>query len=235
MTSLLDASGVDAWTRIETSLNARGYATLKNLLTSDECAALSALYPRDNLFRSRIVMARHGFGRGEYKYFAYPLPDVLAALRAELYARLAPVANRWNQMMGVALAYPAQLPEFLARCHEAGQTRPTALMLKYGAGDYNCLHQDVYGEHVFPLRVAILLSEPERDFSGGQFVMTEKIASQQNAHVIPLGRGDAVIFTVNQRPIFARGAARKAAMRHGVSQILRGERYTAGLIFHDAA
>lgn len=220
---------------IERSLDAHGYAVLPELLNAENCAALAALYPQEGHFRSRIVMARHGFGRGEYQYFAYPLPPLLARLRSALYPLLAPVANRWNRQLGIEVRYPADLDAFLARCHQAGQLRPTPLLLEYGAGDYNCLHQDLYGEHVFPLQVAILLSSPGRDFVGGEFVMTENTSSQQRAEVVPLRQGDAVVFTVNQRPVPGkRGGTRTAAMRHGVSRIHSGKRHTVGLIFHDA-
>ena len=239
MTSLLSAEYraatlPDAWARVEKQLTEDGYAVLKDLITQNECAALASMYHRDQHFRSRIVMARHGFGVGEYKYFAYPLPALLAQLRSRLYASLAPIANRWNRSMNIPIEYPAQIGEFLDRCHEAGQLRPTPLMLKYVEGDYNCLHQDLYGEHVFPLQVAILLARPDVDFAGGEFVMTENRSSQQRAHVVPLQQGDGVIFTVNTRPIQSKRAVTKSAMRHGVSKIRRGNRYTVGLIFHDA-
>src|ERR1700741_3507619 len=191
------AARVDAldWAQIETDLDAQGCAVLKQLLTSDECRALAALYPDDAHFRSRMVMGRHGFGRGEYKYFAYPLPDLMAQLRPALYARLQGIANRWNEAMGIALQYPVQHAVFLKRCHDAGQARPTPLLLQYEAGDYNCLHQDLYGEHVFPLQVAILLSAPGEDFEGGEFVLTEQRPRMQSrAAVVPLAKGDAVVF-----------------------------------------
>jgi hypothetical protein len=180
-------------------------------------------------------MGRHGFGRGEYKYFAYPLPPLLEELRHALYPKLVPLANRWNEQLGIGISYPDALASFLERCHGAGQTRPTPLILQYGEGDYNCLHQDLYGEHVFPLQVAILLSQPGEDFSGGEFVMTEGRPGYQHADVVPLSQGDAVVFTVNQRPaVGKRGAVRRVAMRHGVSRVRSGHRYTVGLIFHDA-
>ena len=200
----------------------------------EQCDALAALYPNEKGYRTRIVMARHGFGRGEYKYFAYPLPPLLEQLRHALYRRLAPIANRWNLQLGIDVQYPDDLAAFLQRCHQAGQTRPTPLILQYGEGDYNCLHQDLYGEHVFPLQVAILLSEPGKDFAGGEFVMTERSTKGQRADVVLLRKGDAVAFTVNQRPAMGRGGARKVSMRHGVSRILSGKRHTVGLIFHDA-
>lgn len=222
------------WAGIGQSLDVRGNAVLPGLLTAAQCDALAALYPREEGYRSRIVMARHGFGRGEYKYFAYPLPPLLEQLRHALYRRLAPIANRWNRQLGIALRYPGELAAFLRRCHAAGQTRPTPLILQYGEGDYNCLHQDLYGEHVFPLQVTILLSEPGRDFAGGEFVMTERSTRGQRAEVVSLRQGDAVVFTVNQRPTTGTRGFRRVAMRHGVSRIRRGQRHTVGLIFHDA-
>lgn len=215
-------------------LDTSGNAVLPGLLTPAQCTELTALYPQAARFRSRIVMARHGFGQGEYQYFAYPLPDLLQSLRATLYAQLAPIANRWNAQMRLSTRYPATLAPFLARCHAAGQTRPTPLLLKYGEGDYNCLHQDLYGEHVFPLQVAILLSRPQEDFTGGEFVMTEHGATATRAEVVPLQQGDAVVFAVNQRPVPGSRGMRRVALRHGVSRLLSGQRYTAGLIFHDA-
>lgn len=222
------------WTGIGQSLDAHGNAVLPGLLTPAQCAALVAMYPQDRRFRSRIVMARHGFGLGEYKYFAYPLPDLVARLRASLYLRLAPIANRWNRQMGIDVRYPDVLQDFLDRCHAAGQTRPTPLILAYRGGDYNCLHQDLYGEHVFPLQVAILLAQPGKDFTGGEFVMTETGAREQRADVVPLRLGDGVVFTVNQRPAQGKRGMRKVAMRHGVSRVHSGRRHTVGLIFHDA-
>ncbi len=223
------------WEDVATSLDAHGNAVLPGLLTPEQCAGLAALYARDDIFRSRIVMARHGFGRGEYKYFAYPLSPLLDRLRHALYPPLAVIANRWNRQMRVDVQYPDALNAFLDQCHRAGQTRPTPLMLQYGEGDYNCLHQDLYGAHVFPLQVAILLSEPGRDFTGGEFVMTESAGHSQRAEVVPLRQGDAVVFTVNERAAPGlRGGTRKAAMRHGVSVIRSGRRHTVGLIFHDA-
>lgn len=223
------------WEAIARALDARGNARLPGLLDPAQCAALAAGYASPDGYRSRIVMARHGFGRGEYKYFSYPLPPLLQALRQALYPRLAPIANRWNQLLGDPQRFPATHDAFLAQCHAAGQKRPTPLILQYGAGDYNCLHQDLYGERVFPLQVAILLSRPGRDFSGGEFVMTETASSGQRAEVIALDQGDALLFTVNHRPAPGkRGGTRKVAMRHGVSRVLGGSRHTVGLIFHDA-
>ena len=223
------------WTQVDGELDTQGCAVLNNLLTLDECAALAALYPDDARFRSRIVMGRHGFGSGEYKYFSYPLPDLIAELRPALYARLCPVANRWNQAMGIDIRYPETHEAFLKRCHEAGQTRPTPLLLQYGAGDYNCLHQDLYGEHVFPIQVAILLSEPGDDFTGGEFVLTEQRPRMQSrAEVVPLARGDGVAFAVHHRPVQGTRGVYRVNMRHGVSRIRSGYRYTVGVIFHDA-
>ncbi|SDB91682.1 2OG-Fe(II) oxygenase [Paraburkholderia lycopersici] len=223
------------WAEIERSLDAHGNVVLPRVLRPEQCAHLAALYARDDCFRSRIVMARHNFGRGEYKYFAYPLPPLLHRLRHALYPHLAPIANRWNRQLGIDVQYPDELDVFLDHCHRAGQTRPTPLILQYGPGDYNCLHQDLYGEHVFPLQVAMLLSRPGADFEGGEFVMTESASNGQHAEVIPLEQGDAVLFAVNQRPATSkRGGTRKVAMRHGVSVLRSGMRHTVGLIFHDS-
>ena len=228
---------VDAldWTRITGDLDAAGCAILKGLLSPDECAAMAALYPDERNFRSRVVMGRHGFGRGEYKYFSYPLPDLIAQLRPVLYLRLVGVANRWNETMGIDIRYPESHDAFLKRCHDAGQVRPTPLLLQYGEGDYNCLHQDLYGEHVFPLQVAILLSEPERDFSGGEFVLTEQRPRMQSRpEVVPLRQGDAVAFAVHHRPVQGTRGPYRVSLRHGVSRIRSGHRHTLGVIFHDA-
>jgi len=223
------------WSAIAAALDAHGCATTGVLLTREEAAALAATYDSDALFRSRIVMARHGFGRGEYKYFAYPLPDLVAALRTSLYPPLAAIANRWNEAMGIALRYPHEHDAFLARCRKAGQSRPTPLLLRYGEGDYNCLHQDVYGEHVFPLQVAFLLSEPGVDFTGGEFVLTEQRPRMQSrAEVVALRQGEGVIFPVRQRPVQGTRGIYRVTMRHGVSRLRGGHRYTAGIIFHDA-
>jgi hypothetical protein len=223
------------WGLAAQDLDAAGNAVLEGLLSPDECRSLAALYPEDDIFRSRVVMARHGFGRGEYKYFAYPLPAIIADLRTALYPRLAPIANRWNEALGLGGRYPAAHPEFIARCHEAGQRKPTPLLLQYQAGDFNCLHQDVYGEHVFPLQVAILLSRPGRDFTGGEFVMTEQRPRMQSrAEVVPLGQGDAVVFTVRNRPVQGTRGVYRVNLRHGVSRIRSGHRHTLGIIFHDA-
>jgi len=223
------------WQEIATELNEHGCAVLPGLLQADECEALIARYARDELYRSRVVMARHGFGRGEYKYYSYPLPDAIGALRAAFYAHLAPQANRWNEAMGIGVRYPAAHEDFIARCHAAGQLRPTPLILKYETGDYNCLHQDLYGEHVFPIQMAILLSAPGRDFSGGEFVITEQRPRMQSrAEVAPLLQGDALLFAVNERPVAGTRGYYRVKMRHGVSRLRSGHRYTAGVIFHDA-
>jgi hypothetical protein len=224
------------WTGVAADLDAHGCATLERLVTPDECAALAMLYPIDERFRSRVVMARHGFGRGEYKYFGYPLPDLVAALRAALYPRLVPTANRWNEALRIDVRYPADHAEYLRRCHEAGQDRPTPLLLKYGTGDYNCLHQDLYGKHVFPLQVTILLSHPGRDFDGGEFVLTEQRPRMQSRpEVVPLRCGDAAVFAVHHRPVQGTRGVYRVNLRHGVSRVRSGHRYTAGIIFHDAA
>jgi uncharacterized protein len=223
------------WRGIESGLDAYGCAVAPKLLSREACRELQALYPDDSCFRSRIVMAAHGFGRGEYKYFADPLPELIVALRRGFYRRLAPVADRWNEMMGVAVRYPAEHEAFRARCHGAGQTRPTPLLLRYRPGDYNCLHQDVYGEHLFPLQVAILLSEPGHDFTGGEFVLTEQRPRMQSrAEVVSLAQGDGVIFAVRERPVEGTRGAYRVNLRHGVSRIRSGERFTLGVIFHDA-
>ena len=223
------------WPDIATRLDGNGWAVLPRLLSPDECGSLAGLYGEDGIFRSHIIMARHGFGRGEYKYFSYPLPDSIAALRAALYPQLAPIANRWNESMGIDVRYPAEHGDFIKRCHKAGQTRPTPLLLQYNAGDYNCLHQDLYGEHVFPLQVAILLSEPERDFTGGEFVLTEQRPRMQSrAAVVPLKQGDAVVFAVHHRPVQGTRGTYRVNLRHGVSQLRSGHRHTVGIIFHDA-
>jgi uncharacterized protein len=231
------AARVDAldWPQITGELDTQGCALLKGLLTPDQCRAVAALYPDDANFRSRIVMGRHGFGRGEYKYFSYPLPDLIAQLRPTLYAHLPGVANRWNEAMGIDIRYPAEHAAFLKRCHEAGQARPTPLLLQYEAGDFNCLHQDLYGEHVFPLQVAILLSEPGRDFTGGEFVLTEQRPRMQSrAEVVPLAQGDAVAFAVHHRPVQGTRGTYRVNLRHGVSRVRSGQRHTLGVIFHDA-
>lgn len=227
-------SGID-WPQISRELDDSGAAMLPGLLGVDECQALVALYSDNARFRSRVVMARHGFGRGEYKYFSYPLPDVIQDLRTQLYPCLAPIANRWNEAMDIAVRYPDAHEEYLERCHAAGQWRPTPLLLQYGAGDYNCLHQDLYGEHVFPLQVVILLSQPGEDFSGGEFVLTEQRPRMQSRpEVVPLRQGDAVVFAVHHRPVRGSRGVYRVNMRHGVSRIRSGHRHTVGIIFHDA-
>ena len=228
---------VDAidWTEVAAHLDGHGWATIERILVADECRAIAGLYDDDSAFRSRIVMARHGFGRGEYKYFRYPLPDVIADLRAALYRHLAPIANRWNESMRIDVRYPHQHAEFLERCHEAGQTRPTPLLLRYGAGDFNALHQDLYGEHVFPLQAAFLLSEPEKDFTGGELVLTEQRPRMQSrATVVPLRRGDGILFAVHHRPVQGTRGTYRVHLRHGVSEVRSGRRHTLGVIFHDA-
>jgi len=223
------------WKRIASDLDAHGCAVLKGVLESRECAALARTYPSNELFRSRIVMSQHGFGRGEYKYFACPLPQIVAQLRAALYPPLAGIANRWNRLMRLPVRYPPQHASFLARCHRAGQTRPTPLLLQYGPGDYNCLHQDLYGEHVFPLQGTFLLSGPGRDFSGGEFVLTEQRPRMQSrAEVVRLDQGDGVLFAVNRRPVQGARSIYRVTMRHGVSRLHAGHRHTLGIIFHDA-
>jgi uncharacterized protein len=224
------------WSQMAADLDAQGWAVLSGLLTPEQCKGVAALYDDSARFRSRVVMARHGFGKGEYQYFAYPLPGIVAGLRGALYPHLAPQANRWNAAMGIDVRYPAAHADFLARCHDAGQTRPTPLLLRYGEGDYNCLHQDLYGEHVFPLQVAILLSRPGDDFTGGEFVLTEQRPRMQSRPaVVPLRQGDAVVFAVHHRPVQGTRGVYRVVLRHGVSQLRSGHRRTLGIIFHDAA
>ena len=228
-------SAID-WAQVGSALDAQGSAIIEKLLSAEECDALAALYPDEARFRSRVVMARHGFGRGEYKYFRYPLPEPIARLRTALYPPLAAVANRWNAALGTDARFPDEHAAFIRRCHRAGQRRPTPLLLRYGAEDYNCLHQDLYGEHVFPLQLTILLSEPGRDFTGGEFVLTEQRPRMQSrAHVVPLRKGDAVVFAVHHRPLKGTRGVYRVNMRHGVSRVRSGHRHTAGIIFHDAA
>jgi len=224
------------WAGIAAHLDAHGWARLETLLSGEECAAIAALYDDERRFRSHVRMERHGFGRGEYKYFAYPLPERVADLRRAVYQELRPIANGWNEAMGKSVRYPAAHAEYLEACHAAGQARPTPLLLRYGAGDYNCLHQDLYGTHVFPLQLAVLLSDPQRDFAGGEFVLTEQRPRMQSrAEVVPLGRGDAVIFAVHHRPAQGRRGAYRVNLRHGVSRVRSGRRHALGVIFHDAA
>ncbi|MEW7854855.1 2OG-Fe(II) oxygenase [Pseudomonas chlororaphis] len=223
------------WASIEQQLDQDGSAVIDNLLSADQCHELSGLYPHSELFRSRVVMARHGFGRGEYQYFAYPLPQRVAELRGQLYPRLVPLANRWNQLMNIPVQYPPRHEDFLQRCHAAGQQRPTPLLLQYGPQDYNCLHQDVYGDNVFPLQVAILLSQPGSDFSGGEFVITEQRPRMQSRpQVIGLKQGDALIFAVHHRPVPGVRGHYRVTLRHGVSRLHSGRRHTLGVTFHDA-
>jgi hypothetical protein len=230
-----DLPAID-WPRVERDLDAEGWAIHPRLLAPAECTALAALYADPSHFRSRVVMAQHGFGRGEYQYFAYPLPPLVAELRAALYPRLAPIANRWNDTLRIDVAFPDDHDAFLERCHAAGQLRPTPLLLAYGEGDENCLHQDLYGEHVFPLQVAVLLSEPGRDFTGGELVITEQRPRMQSrVSVLPLRQGDAVVFAVSHRPVQGTRGPYRVVLRHGVSRVRSGRRHTAGIIFHDAA
>ena len=224
------------WAHVASELEESGRALIEQVLRPPECDALAALYPRQDCVRSRVVMARHGFGQGEYRYFSYPLPDLIAALRTTLYPRLVPVANRWAERMGIDARYPDDHAAYIERCHKAGQTKPTPLLLRYGADDYNCLHQDLYGDQIFPMQAVFLLSAPEADFTGGEFVLTEQRPRMQSrVEVVPLRKGDAVIFAVNQRPRRGTRGYYRVTMRHGVSRLRAGERYTAGVIFHDAA
>lgn len=224
------------WDRLGQEIGQRGWFTTGPFLTAKECIALIASYDDDSLFRSRVVMARHGFGQGEYRYFAYPLPPLIEQLRTDLYERLAPLANHWREVLGVAEAFPASHERYLARCHAAGQARPTPLLLRYGPGDYNCLHQDLYGELSFPLQVAFLLSRPSHDFTGGELVLTEQRPRMQSrVQVVPLAAGEAVIFAVNHRPVQGARGTYRVAMRHGVSMVRTGSRHTLGIIMHDAS
>ena len=224
------------WERVGADLDAFGCALIPGLLAPADCMAAASLYERPALFRSRVLMQQHGFGRGEYQYFAYPLPEPLGALRTALYAPLAGIANRWHAALGLEVRFPADHADYLARCHAAGQVKPTPLLLRYREGDYNCLHQDLYGELVFPLQVAVLLSAPGLDFEGGEFVLTEQRPRMQSrAEVVPLAQGDAVVFPVNHRPVQGTRGVYRVAMRHGVSRLRNGTRHTLGIIFHDAA
>jgi hypothetical protein len=223
------------WQQIEKDLDSQGNAVLEGLLSPEQCHAIAGLYSNDDLFRSRVVMGRHGFGRGEYKYFNYPLPDLLERLRTGVYPHLVGVANRWNESMGIDTRYPEAHADFIERCHKAGQNRPTPLLLQYGVDDYNCLHQDLYGEHVFPIQLAILLSEPNTDFTGGEFVMTEQRPRMQTRPmIVPLRKGDGVLFAVHNRPVQGTRGVYRVNLRHGVSRIQSGHRHTVGIIFHDA-
>jgi len=223
------------WERIVHDLDVQGNAIIERLITSAECDKLAQLYPKDRIFRSRVLMAQHGFGRGEYKYFSYPLPDMVNDLRTAIYPRLVPIANRWNSAMGIDVLYPEKHADFITRCHNAGQLKPTPLLLQYGPDDYNCLHQDLYGEHIFPLQVTILLSEPGHDFTGGEFVLTEQRPRMQSRpEVVPLRQGDALIFAVHHRPVQGTRGSYRVNLRHGVSRVRSGVRHTVGIIFHDA-
>ena len=223
------------WAQVEADLNAHGCAVIPGLLDAAQCQALAASYADSGRFRSRVVMERHGFGKGEYQYFSYPLPELVAALRTSVYGPLADIANRWHAALDIDTRFPSTHGEFLRRCHQAGQLRPTPLLLQYRAGDYNCLHQDLYGEHVFPLQAAVLLSKPGPDFTGGEFVLTEQRPRMQSrAEVVALAQGDCVIFPVNLRPVNGARGAYRVAMRHGVSRLRSGSRHTLGIIFHDA-
>jgi uncharacterized protein len=223
------------WEALSAHLDGYGWALVDRILSADECRAIVEMYDDNDLFRSHVVMARHGFGQGEYKYFRYPLPDIIAGLRSALYARLAPMANRWSESLGSGTRYPERHADFIARCHRAGQARPTPLLLRYGAGDYNCLHQDLYGEHIFPFQVAFLLAEPGQDFTGGEFVLTEQRPRMQSrVEVVPLRRGDAVVFAVHHRPVRGGRGVYRVNLRHGVSRLRSGRRHTVGVIFHDA-
>jgi|SRR5215469_3649352 len=226
--------GVD-WEIVSRDLDEFGNAVLPGLLQPEECVALASLYPDDQHFRSRVVMERYSFGRGEYKYFSYPLPEIISNLRTALYPHLAEVANRWNQLMAIDMHYPPQHLEYIRRCHQAGQLRPTPLLLQYGPGDFNCLHQDLYGEHIFPIQLTVLLSDPERDFRGGEFVLVEQRPRMQSRpEVVPLRKGDAVAFAVHHRPVRGKRGNYRVTLRHGVSRVRSGRRYTLGIIFHDA-
>jgi uncharacterized protein len=223
------------WEAVAGDLDRQGWTVLPDLLTADESDAIAGLYGDTPAFRSHVIMARHGFGKGEYRYFSYPLPGLVQELRTGLYPKLAPIANAWHDRLGIDVRFPADHAEFLERCHAAGQRRPTPLLLQYGPGDYNCLHQDLYGEHVFPLQVTILLSAPHEAFEGGEFVLTEQRPRMQSrAAVVPLSKGDAVVFAVNSRPQRGARGDYRVILRHGVSALRSGRRHTVGIIFHDA-
>ncbi len=224
-----------AWEQVSRDLDAEGFAVVKGVLSSDECDEIRGLYEKREIFRSNVVMERHGFGRGEYRYFSYPLPELIEKLRTSVYPHLVPTANRWNEAMGINVRYPDEHAEFIDRCHRAGQDKPTPLLLKYGIDDYNCLHQDLYGEHVFPLQLAVLLSAPDEDFTGGEFVLTEQRPRMQSRPmVVPLLRGDGVVFAVRNRPVQGKKNVYRVTLRHGVSRLRSGNRHTLGIIFHDA-
>jgi hypothetical protein len=222
------------WNEVSGALDAEGNAVIKSILSPNECDAVRGLYQEEKIFRSQVVMERHGFGRGEYRYFSYPLPELVTTMRTSLYPRLVPIANRWNEAMGINVRCPATHADYIQRCHRAGQNKPTPLILKYGPDDYNCLHQDLYGEHIFPLQIAVLLSEPNRDFTGGEFVMTEQRPRMQSRPiVVPLQKGDGVVFAVHHRPVQGKKSVYRVKLRHGVSRLRSGSRYTLGIIFHD--
>jgi hypothetical protein len=233
--NMQDILSID-WPVVFAQLDARGCAVLPRLLAPAACQELAQLYADNSHFRSRVVMSRHGFGRGEYQYFAYPLPPLISGLRAALYPHLAPVANEWSRRLGANQRYPASLEAFLEHCHAAGQVKPTPLLLQYGPDDYNCLHQDLYGDWVFPLQLTVLLSQPGSDFTGGEFVLTEQRPRMQSrVEVVPLGQGDAVVFAVHHRPVHGMRGEYRVNLRHGVSRVRSGRRHTLGVIFHDAA
>jgi uncharacterized protein len=222
------------WNKAALDLDEDGCAVIRQMASNDECDAIAGLYDEHEIFRSRVIMARHGFGKGEYKYFGYPLPEIVREIRTHTWRHLVPIANRWNDAIGIDVRYPSEHDEFIQRCHDAGQCQPTPLMLDYSAGDYNCLHQDLYGQHVFPLQLAILLSQPQKDFIGGEFVMTEQRPRMQSRpQVVPISKGDAVIFAVHQRPVQGTRGYYRVTMRHGVSRLSSGHRRTLGIIFHD--
>lgn len=230
----MNSESID-WRKLSEDIDQNGFARLENLLATEDCQSLIGEFENESLYRHHIVMQQHGYGQGEYKYFAYPLPDEIARLREEFYPPLARIANDWSERLSGGVRYPEKLADYTARCHAAGQLRPTPLILKYNAGDYNRLHQDLYGEHLFPLQLTILLSTPGTDFDGGEFILTEQRARQQTrARVVPLKKGDAVVFAVNQRPIQGKAGSVRVTMRHGVCDVLAGQRYTLGIIFHDA-
>ena len=223
------------WEQVSRDLDAEGNAIIQGILSPDECDKIRVLYQQEEIFRSNVVLERHGFGRGEYRYFSYPLPDLIATLRTSIYPHLVPIANRWNEALKTDVHYPIKHADFLDRCHKAGQEKPTPLLLKYGTDDYNCLHQDLYGPHVFPLQLAILLSEPDKDFTGGEFVMTEQRPRMQSRPVVvSLKKGDGVVFAVHNRPAEGKKGRYRVNLRHGVSRLRSGSRYTLGIIFHDA-
>lgn len=223
------------WEQVSRDLDAEGFAIIRSVLSANECEETRGLYEKKDIFRSNVVMERHGFGRGEYRYFSYPLPRLIATLRTSVYPHLVPIANRWHEAMGINVRFPVKHADFIERCHRAGQDKPTPLILKYRTDDYNCLHQDLYGEHVFPLQLAILLSEPDKDFTGGEFVLTEQRPRMQSRPmVVPLLKGDGVVFAVRNRPVQGKKSVYRVNLRHGVSRLRSGSRHTLGIIFHDA-